>query len=84
MIFLTKEQVNDLNYRECLQARRQLEQEFPFDTPVAELSPEQWANADPAANTLLWLEDRIDLYEDVRVSTMNPDDDVENLDVDIN
>jgi hypothetical protein len=82
MIFLTKEQVDDLNYRECLQARKQLEEAFPFDTHVGELTREQWANADLAANTLIWLEDRIDLYEDVRVTTMNPDDELEDLDID--
>jgi len=76
MTFLTREQVEQLDYKQCQQALKQLGLEYKLDAPADEYFKEVWDILDDIVNTLLYLEDRIRLYEDPRVSTMS----IENLD----
>lgn len=69
---LTKEQVDNLTYKECKAALKLLNKTYRMDTPIAELSKEEWALCDDIGNTLLWLEDRIYRFEDSRVPSMDP------------
>jgi hypothetical protein len=75
--FLTKEQVDLLDYKECKRQLKLLEQSYPFDTPIEQVDQIIWTYADDATNALLYLEDRIRLYEDPRISSMNPEEELE-------
>jgi hypothetical protein len=69
---LTKEQVTELNYKECKAALKLLFKTYHMETPIAELSKEEWDLCDDIGNTLLWLEDRIKQFEDPRIPSMDP------------
>jgi hypothetical protein len=69
---LSQEQVDALNYQECQAALKLLLATNDMEKPMAELTPEEWASCDAVCNTMLWLEDRIYRFEDVRVPSMDP------------
>lgn len=58
-MILTREQIDPMTEAECRQALVQLAQDHRLDTPISELTKEEWAQVDDVGNTLLWLEDRI-------------------------
>jgi hypothetical protein len=70
---LNKEQIENLTYKQCQTALKQLSKNYKLDTPISKLSKEEWDSCDAVCNTLLWLEDRIRLFEDPRISSMSPD-----------
>jgi hypothetical protein len=69
---LSKEQVNELTYKQCKSAMKLLNKTYRMDTPIQEISDEEWNLCDSIANTLLWLEDRIKQFEDPRIPSMDP------------
>jgi hypothetical protein len=69
---LNKEQVENLTYEQCQTALKQLSKKYDLEKPISKLNKEEWANCDAVCNTLLWLEDRIKLFEDPRIPSMNP------------
>jgi hypothetical protein len=70
-MFLSKEQVEELDYQGCLTARKQLARTYRLDRHLYEwMTPELWNDLDLIANTLLYLEDRIYQFEDVRYTTL--------------
>jgi len=69
---LTKEQVDELNYKECKAAVKLLFKTYQMETPISELTKEEWDMTDDICNTLLWLEDRIQRFEDIRIPSMDP------------
>lgn len=69
---LTSEQVDALNYKECKAALKLLLKTHDMEKPVSKLSKEEWDICDEVCNTLLWLEDRIKLFEDPRIPSMDP------------
>jgi len=69
---LNNEQVDALSYKECKTAMKLLLATYQIDTPFTKLSKEEWALTDDICNTLLYLEDRIKLFEDPRIPSMNP------------
>jgi len=71
-MFLTREEVEQLDYKSCKLARKRLEEAYPFDTPIEELDKAVWLQADLAINTLLYLEDRIKVFDDPRITSMDP------------
>jgi hypothetical protein len=70
-MMLTREQVEELDYQGCLTARKQLARTYKLDRHLYEwMTPELWNDLDLIANTLLYLEDRIYQFEDVRYTTL--------------
>lgn len=69
---LTKEQIDLLDYKDCKAAIKLLFKTYRMETSWAELTKEEWAMTDDICNTLLWLEDRVKLFEDPRVPSMDP------------
>jgi hypothetical protein len=58
-MILTKEHVDLLSAEQCQKHLKLLDKSFPMDKTLGLLSPEQFAQVDDIANTLLWLEERI-------------------------
>jgi hypothetical protein len=73
-MFLTRDEVEQLDYKACKLARKRLEEAYPFDTPIEELDKQVWDDADEAINTLLYLEDRIKLFDDPRITSMSTEE----------
>jgi hypothetical protein len=71
-LLISKEQIENLTYKQCQQHLKQLLKTYDFETELVKLPREQWVLVDDIANTMLYLEDRIRLFEDPRISTMNP------------
>lgn len=71
-MFLTKSQVEELNYQQCLDHLRALTAQYDIDRPLAEQFKEVWPVLDQICDTLLELEDRIRRFEDVRIGSMDP------------
>jgi len=71
-MFLTKDQVNELNYQQCLDHLRALTTKYDIDRPLAKQFKEVWPVLDQICDTLLELEDRISKFEDPRIASMNP------------
>jgi len=70
-MILTREQVEELDYQGCQTAIKQLARTYRLDRHLYEwMTPELWNDLDDIANTLLYLEDRIYQFEDVRYSTL--------------
>jgi hypothetical protein len=58
-MILHKEQVEAMTSEQCSAHLKLLDKSFPMDTALGLLTPEQFAQVDGIANTLLYLEDRI-------------------------
>ena len=56
---LTKEQVEAMTSEQCQKHLKLLDKTYEMDKPLIQLTPEEFAQVDDIANTLLWLEDRI-------------------------
>ena len=69
---LNQEQIEQMTYDECKTHLKRLNKTYPLDTPIAKLSKAHWDLCDDIANTLLWLEDRIQRFEDPRITSMDP------------
>lgn len=69
---LSKEQVDNLTYKECKAALKLLNKSHRMDTPWKDLTKEEKDMSDDVGNTLLWLEDRIRLFDDPRIPSMDP------------
>lgn len=71
-MILTKEQIEQLDYAACQKALRRLARTYKLDRGIQEyLTPELWDQLDDIVNTLLWLEDRIKQFEDLRFTSMD-------------
>jgi hypothetical protein len=69
---LNKEQVENLTYKQCQIALKLLFKTYNLEKPASKFSKEEWASCDAVCNTLLWLEERIKLFEDPRIPSMDP------------
>jgi hypothetical protein len=58
-MILHKEQVELMTSAECQKHLKLLDKTYEMDKPLIQLTPEEFAQVDDIANTLLWLEDRI-------------------------
>jgi len=56
---LTKEQVDAMTSDECEKHLKLLNKTYDMEKPLSQLTPEEFAQVDLIANTLLYLEDRI-------------------------
>jgi hypothetical protein len=63
---LTQEEVDLLDYKACKAALKALHKKYNLDLPLEEFDEDTWPLLDDIAHTLLWLEDRIAEYEDLR------------------
>ena len=63
---LTREQVDLLDYQGCKAALKALNKRYNFERPLEEFTEDIWPMLDDIAHALLWLEDRIAEYEDLR------------------
>ena len=70
MKFLTKIEVDALTYRECQQQLELLTTQYNLDQPLTECWPAVWPVLDEICDTLLYLEDRIQRFEDPRIPSM--------------
>jgi hypothetical protein len=71
-ILLTREQVELLNYDQCCRALKKLAKTYNLNKPLSEMTREEFLQVDDIANALLYLEDRIAVYEDPRITSMDP------------
>ena len=55
----TPEEIVTLTYEQSKRALKQLERNYRLDTPIKDLSPEEWLQCDDLANCLIALEDRV-------------------------
>lgn len=69
-LLLTRPQVEQLNYKQCQQALKDLTDRYSFTTPLKDCPKEEFKILDEIVNTSLWLEDRISQYENVNYSTL--------------
>ena len=65
-LILTQEEIGLLDYKACKAALKALHREYNLDLPLEEFTEDIWPLLDDIAHTLLWLEDRIAEYEDLR------------------
>ena len=70
-MFLTKSEVDLLTYSECQRHLRLLTTQYDIDRPLAEQFKEVWPVLDQICDTLLFLEDRIQKFEDPRIGSMD-------------
>ena len=70
-MFLTKDQIELLNYRECQQQLELLTTKYNLDQPLTECWTEVWPVLDELTDMLLYLEDRIQKYLDPRIPSMS-------------
>jgi hypothetical protein len=70
-MFLTKEQVEELNYKQCVQQMKLITKTYNLEKPLTECWTEVWPVLDELANTILYLEDRITKFEDPRIASMD-------------
>jgi hypothetical protein len=80
-VILTQEEIGLLDYSQCRAALKALHREYNLDKPLEEFTEDQWPLLNDIANTLLYLEDRVAEYEDLR-NNMAIEDKLEDLDVD--
>ena len=69
-MFLTRDQVEELNYQQCVNHLRALTTKYDIDRALAEQFKEVWPVLDQICDTLLFLEDRIQKFEDPRIGSM--------------
>ena len=69
---LNSEQVDAMDYKQCKAALKLLLKTYDMEKPMSKLSKAEWDSCDAVCNTLLWLEDRIKLFEDPRIPSMDP------------
>jgi hypothetical protein len=67
MIFLNKEQVQQLNYKECKKQVKLLEKTYKFDKDIPK---DAFPILDDIVDTYLYLTDRIANYEDARYTLL--------------
>ena len=70
-MFLTREQVEELNYQQCVNHLRAVTTQYDIDRPLAEQFKEVWPVLDQICDTLLYLEDRIARYEHPCITSMD-------------
>jgi uncharacterized coiled-coil protein SlyX len=58
-MILHKEQVDQMTTEQCQAHINLLDKKFPMTKALSKLTPEQFAQIDDMANTLLYLEDRM-------------------------
>lgn len=71
MKFLTKSEVDLLNYKECQQQLKMLTTEYDLNLPLTECFERVWPVLDELTNMILYLEDRIARYENANVKSMD-------------
>ena len=72
-VILTREEVEALDYKSCKAALKALNKTYNFEQPLEEFTEDIWPLLDDIAHTLLYLEDRIKEYEDLRLSSLQPE-----------
>ena len=70
-MFLTRDQVDALSYQECQQHLKLLTTQYNLEQPLTECWTQVWPVLDELTNTLLYLEDRIQKFEDPRIGSMD-------------
>ena len=71
MTFLTKDEVELLNYKDCVKHLKMLTKKYNLEKPLTECWTEVWPVLDELTNTILYLEDRISRFEDPRIGSMD-------------
>lgn len=70
-MFLTRDQVDALSYQECQKHLRLLTTQYNLEQPLSECWQAVWPVLDQICDTLLYLEDRIQRFEDPRIPSMD-------------
>ena len=63
--------MDELNYQQCVRHLKLLRTEYDFDQPLSENFTQLWPIIEPLTDTILYLEDRIARFEDVRIPSMD-------------
>ena len=71
-LFLTKQQVENMDYDQCQAHMKKLKKAYQFERPLKEYASEISAIIDDLVNTILYIEDQIQRFEDPRITSMNP------------
>lgn len=71
MKFLNKDEVDQLNYKQCQQQMKLLTKTYNLDQPLRECWQEVWPVLDQLTDMILYLEDRIGRFEDPRIPSMD-------------
>jgi hypothetical protein len=72
-VILSREEVALLDYKACKAALKALHKAYNLDQPLGEFGEDIWPLLDDIAHTLMYLEDRIAEYEDLRLSSLMPE-----------
>lgn len=70
-MFLTRSQVEELTYRQCVDHLSALKIKYDMELPLSEHWDLIWPILDPLCDTILYLEDRISKFEDPRIASMD-------------
>jgi hypothetical protein len=71
MKLLSRTEVDALTYRECQQQLELLTTQYNLDQPLTECWQAVWPVLDELTDMLLYLSDRIALFEDPRITSMD-------------
>ena len=70
-MILTREQVALLDYEDAKRALRKIEKTGLLDKPLTKLTPDEYQMVEDLSNTILYLEDVIRDFEDLRMNPQN-------------
>ena len=70
-MILTREQVALLDYEDAKRALRKIDRSGLVDRPLSQLSPTEYQMVEDLSNTILYLEDAIRNFEDLRMNPQN-------------
>lgn len=70
-MFLTKLEVEELTYRQCVDHLSAIKTRYDLEQPLSEHWELIWPILDPLTDTILYLEDRISKFEDPRIASMD-------------
>jgi hypothetical protein len=70
-MILTREQVALLDYEDTKKALRKIERSGLIDKPLTKLIPDEYQMVEDLSNTILYLEDAIRDFEDLRMNPQN-------------
>jgi len=70
-MFLTLEQVEAMTYKECVRHMKLISKTYNLEQPLTECWQQVWPVLDELTDTILYLEDRIEKYEDPRITSMD-------------
>ena len=75
-LFLNKEQVEEFSYADCTAHMKLLSKAYNLNKPLKDCFVEVWPVLDQICDTLLYIEDRMARFEDPRIPSMDPEQEI--------